>query len=395
MRGSTRLLPLAIGTFAVGTDAFVIAGILPGIARELHISQSAAGQLVTLFAIAYAVGSPILSVLAAPLPRRGVLLLGLSIFTIANLASAVSPGYTVLAVTRICAACGAGLYTPNASAAAVASVSPHRRGAALALVFGGLTAADVLGVPLGTFLGSAFGWRATLLFVALLGILAGVGVAVLLRELPPSTATSMDARICLVGDRGVLGALLVIVVAMAGGFTFYTYIAAILDAIAGGHVAAHDLTYFLLVAGVSGVAGGRLGGWLADRFRSGAVLTASLVAMAAGLLLFPLLASSFTGVVVAMVLYGLTGTLITVPNQHRLVSLAPGAVPEVMSLNASALYLGIALAGVVGGALLSTFGAAALPFAAGCTVLLGLLLHVLTRGAQAVGPATWSTSGPT
>jgi predicted MFS family arabinose efflux permease len=392
-----RLSPLVMGTFAIGTDAFVIAGILPDIADDLGVSQSAAGQLVTLFAIAYAVGSPVLSSSLARLPRRRVLLLGLAVFVLANIGSAVSPNYAVLAVTRVIAALGAGLYTPNASAAAASSVPPERRGRALALVFGGLTVANVLGVPIGTFLGSVYDWRITLVFVAALGGLAGLGIMVSLRELPPPMATPLSARLRLLGDRHVLAALGVVVVAMTGGFAFYTYIAASLRAIAHFHFGTRDLTYFLFVSGVCGVVGGQLGGRLADRFPGRAVLALSLVAMAVALLVFPLLAISLPGAVIGMVLYGVTSTVVTVPNQHRLASLAPGAITEVMSLNSSALYAGISLAGAVGGALLSSVGAGSLPYAAGGIILAGVLLLVLTtmrpREAGRTGEPIASSAG--
>src|SRR6202166_1606830 len=167
---------LALAAFAIGTEAFVIAGLLPVIAADMQISAAAAGQLVTAYALAYAVGSPILSVTFNNLDRKHVLALALSCFIAGNLLAVASPGFPLLMASRVLMALGAGLCMPTAIGVAVAVASPARRGRAVGLVTSGLTVATVIGVPLGTTIGNQLGWRATFVLVAILGAVALAGL---------------------------------------------------------------------------------------------------------------------------------------------------------------------------------------------------------------------------
>ncbi|WP_197696477.1 MFS transporter [Nocardia terpenica] len=148
-----RLFPLALATFAVGVDGFVIAGLLPAIAEDLGTTTPAAGQLVTVFAVTFAVASPVLGAATSGLNRRTALILALSIFVVGNAATALGTGYGAVMAARIVTAAGAGIITSAASSTAAAVAPPQRRGAALAFVMGGLTTATALGLPLGTLIG--------------------------------------------------------------------------------------------------------------------------------------------------------------------------------------------------------------------------------------------------
>src|SRR4051794_24520398 len=169
-------LVLALGTFAVGTDAFIVAGFLPSMARTLHVSTGAAGQSVTVFAVAYAVLAPVLATLTARLPRRMLLVGALVVLGVANLASALAPNLPLLIASRVLAAAGAAVYTPGAGAVGAALVRAELRARALAVVVGGLTVATALGVPLGDVAGHWLGWRAALGLVAALSLVAAAGV---------------------------------------------------------------------------------------------------------------------------------------------------------------------------------------------------------------------------
>ena len=167
---------LALAAFAIGTEAFVIAGLLPAIAGDLQISVAAAGQLVTAYALTYAIGSPIIAVTLNNMDRRAVLTLALAGFIAGNLLAVVATGFPLLLVSRMLMALGAGLCMPTALGVSVAVASPERRGRAVALVTAGMTVATVVGVPLGTLVGHLFGWRATFVLVALLGAVALTGL---------------------------------------------------------------------------------------------------------------------------------------------------------------------------------------------------------------------------
>jgi hypothetical protein len=181
---------LALAAFAIGTEAFVIAGLLPVVSADLQISVAATGQLVTAYALAYALGSPILAVAFNNFDRRDVLTLALSGFIAANLLAVASTSFPLLLASRVLMAMGAALCTPTAIGVAVALASPERRGRAVALVTSGITVATVIGVPFGTMVGNQFGWRATFVMVAALGAVALAGVLYgVPRGLPNSTAT--------------------------------------------------------------------------------------------------------------------------------------------------------------------------------------------------------------
>ncbi len=184
----TRILPLAAGTFAVGTGLLVIQGILPEMARDLGVSVGAAGQLVMVFAVTYAVSAPLLSTFGARFDRRRLLVAALVLFALSNLAAALSSSVALLVVARVVAALASALYTPNASVAGAGLAPPEARGRALAIVFGGLSIATVLGVPIGTLVGGFAGWRAAFWFVALLATLAAAGIALLLPAVPRPAA---------------------------------------------------------------------------------------------------------------------------------------------------------------------------------------------------------------
>jgi len=162
------LVWLAIGAFAIGTEALMIAGLLPAIAADFHTTIATAGELITIFAIAYAVGSPILSALCGNLDRRRLLMIALSCFTAANLLAATTQSLWQLVAVRVLLALSAGLFMPTAYAVAASLVPPERRGRAIAAVTSGMTIATVLGVPLGAWIGGHADWRSTFLIVAVL-----------------------------------------------------------------------------------------------------------------------------------------------------------------------------------------------------------------------------------
>src|SRR6202140_2000334 len=179
---------LALGTFAIGTEGFMIAAILPNIAADLVVSVALAGSLISIFALAYALSSPILTALTGRVDRRKLLLAAMTIFSLANVVAASTHTYWGLAAARVLLACAAGLYTPNANALAGALVAPERRGRALAIVNAGLTVAIAIGVPLGAVVGNRLGWRMTFVGVAVLSAGAVVG---LLAGLPARAGAGM------------------------------------------------------------------------------------------------------------------------------------------------------------------------------------------------------------
>lgn len=363
-----RLLLLALGTFAVGTDSMVVAGILSPVAADLGVSTPSAGQLVTVFALAYALLAPPLAALTARLPRRRLLLGALAVFTLANALSALAPTFGLLLATRVLAAAGAALYTPNANAVATTLVAPERRGRALATVLGGMTVATALGVPLGTWVGRS-DWRMTMWLVTALGLIAWAGLAALLRDLPaPVTAPpTLRERLAPLRDTRVLGAGLTTLVFFLAFQSVYIFLATAVHDATGGD--AGRLSLVLLTAGVASVAGSWLGGRLVDRAGVRPVLLIGSAVAAAMFAALPWLGRSMAGALVYAVVVPLAGWAVSVALPHRLASIDPANAPLLISLNSSALYLGTAAGGAAGSAAITVLGAHWFPLAAAAWAL--------------------------
>lgn len=317
-----RLLLLALGTFAMGTDSMVVAGILGPIAADLGVSVPAAGQLVTVFALGYALLAPVLAALTARWPRRRLLLTALAVFSAANALSALAPGYGLLLATRVLAAAGAALYTPTANAVATTLVAPERRGRALATVLGGMTVATALGVPLGTWVGRG-DWRMTMWLVTALGVAALAGLALLLRDLPaPVAAPGLRARLAPLGQRRVLGAAATTLAFFLAFQCVYIYLATAVSGATGGD--ADRLSLVLLTAGVMSVAGSWLGGRLVDRVGVRRVLLTGSTVAAGAFAALPWLGRSMPGALVYAAVVPLAGWAVSVALPHRLASIDPG-----------------------------------------------------------------------
>jgi predicted MFS family arabinose efflux permease len=362
---------LAVGTFAVGTDAFVLSGLLPSMATDLRISISTIGQLITLFAVAYAVAAPLVSALTAGWSRRLLLVLAQVVFIVGMLLQALGTGPGLLAIGRVVAAIGAAAYTTAATAAGAALVAPALRGRAIATVVGGLTAATILGVPLGVFMSHWVGWRGTLLGVAALGAVAAVGVTVL--PVISFPVAGLRVRLAVLKRPGVLAVLSVTVAAMSGGFTMYTYLPLLLGPVAQGF----NLTIFLLIFGCAGATGNALAGRWTDRIGPLPVLRLGIAAIALVGVLMPFARENVYAAAVAVFIWPCGGWATTVPQQHRLLALGQDVAPVVIGWNASATYAGIALGAVFGGVVLKMNSAVWLgPVGAACAVI-ALLLTML------------------
>ncbi|MFC0547840.1 MFS transporter [Kutzneria chonburiensis] len=400
--GSARkpVLLLALGTFALGTDAFVISGVLPRVGADLGVSLSVAGLLITVFSGVYAVGAPVIAVLTGNMCRRRALLIAMSVFVLANVVAAIAPNYAIMVVARVVAALGAAMYTPAASAVAAQLAAPQERGRALAVVLGGLTLATALGVPLGTLVGQAADWRTTFVFVAVLGLIALVGLARSLEAMPSTGVASLRQRIVVAGTRGVPSSLLATALSICGVFVIYTYLAWFAGLTAG--ITGSLLTVVYLIFGICAVISNLVAGVLIDRMAPAKVAVISMAGLMVAFLALSALARLGTpGVVAAVVLcvivavWSLLGWMFNPAQQQRLLGVAGPHGPVVLSLNASALYLGQAIAGVIGGVLL-TSGPSVLPIAAvGCEVLaVGAMLISARRTARPVVPAAEPAATP-
>jgi MFS transporter, DHA1 family, inner membrane transport protein len=376
-----RLIPLVAAAFAVGTDAFVITGLLPAISADLDVGTAAAGQLITVYALTYALAAPVLGALTAALDRRTVLLVALAVFIAGNAAMALAGDYGFAIAARIVTGLGAALITPQASAIAASIAPPEQRGRFLAVVMGGLTAATALGVPLGSLLG-ALDWHLTLWAVAVLGVLAAAGITALLPPLQ-APAAGLAARLAPLRDKAVLGIVTTTGLVLASGYALYTYFGAAAETATGGSQAL--LTLILLAQGIGAVIGNHLAGRLTDRFGAERLMLTVQAVMIALLALSPLaFANLATGAVTAFA-FGIVGWMAIVPQQHRLISRHPDSAIVLIGLNSSALYAGIALGGLIGGVSLNWVPTTALGPVGAVIGVAGLALTVaMVRSRRAV-----------
>ncbi|NMM89646.1 MFS transporter [Rhodococcus sp. SRB_17] len=375
-RGLGSTLVLALGTFAVGTDAFVLAGFLPDTAASLGVSTAAAGLSVTVFAAAYALLSPVVATVTAPIRRRPLLVAALIVLGLANLGSALSPTFPVLLLTRILAAGGAAAFTPNAGAAAVALVAPQLRARALAVVVGGLTIATALGVPLGDLIGAWMGWRYALGLVALVCLVVAAGVAVIMPDLPGNPRVPLRTRLAVLRKPAVITVLPLTVLGMTAAYTVYAYVVPGLGAVG---ISASASAWMLAFYGVGAVAGNIGGGYATDRWSATRVLTTGYVTMATALAVLGWLASTHTSapilVGLLMIGWGAASWCQTPPQQHRLIAAAPNEAPLVIALNSSGIYLGIGAGTLVGG--LTTSAGPAAMWVTGAVVAVAALGYLL------------------
>ncbi|MFF0146774.1 putative MFS family arabinose efflux permease [Amycolatopsis sulphurea] len=373
-----RNLVLAFGAFGVGTSGYIVAGLLPSLTAELHVSATAAAQLVTAFAIAYAVGSPVFAAVTGRWERRKLLVAALVVAGGGNLLAAIAPGYSTLLLARIVTAVGAAVFTPAASAVAAELTTPDRRGRAVAMVFGGLTVALIFGVPLGSLISQRFAYEAAFLLVGVLLLAGAVAVRLVLPSVAAPPAVRLAERFAVARDRRVIALLVTTVLACLAAFMVYTLISPLLAATAG--VSGGTVTVLLFCYGIGGAIGNFAGGRAADRWGARRPVLFVLVMVTVVMALLPIATRTVPGAAVALFLLGLATWAFSPPVQHRLIELSPGHAGLTLSLNASAIYLGAGLSGVVGGAVLTSGGPTVLPVLAAALTAVAILVTLLFWG---------------
>src|ERR1700754_198702 len=374
------VLWLALATFAIGTEAFVISGLLPIMAGDLQISLAATGQLVTAYALVYALGSPVLAVAFHNLDRRTVLTLALSLFIAGNLLAVAATGFAMLLVARMLMAVGAGLCTPTALAVAAAISPPERRGRAMALVTSGLTISTVLGVPLGTWIGGLYGWGATFFLGSALGAAALAGLLFgLPRGLPRHTA-SLDQRLAIARHGAILHALLVTAFWAIGAFTVFTYLAIPLRNLG---LSPTEVSLGLLVFGVAAAIGNMVGGTMADRIGPLRTVTLGLVTMMVAVTLQSVVLKVMAPdharpIFLGLVFFQGLGAFTFYPGQvAHLVRIEPQAAMIALSLNASAMYFGFAAGSALGGVVLTVLSPTDIGWVGGSSIAAAVAAVVL------------------
>ncbi|OXM46656.1 MFS transporter [Amycolatopsis alba] len=367
------LLVLAVGTFTVGTDGFVLNGLLPTIAADLRVSEAVAGQLTTVFAVTYAISSPLIAAFTGRLDRRWVLGAGMVLFTIGMAGQAIGESFAVVAVARVLAALGAAAFQSNAYVLAGALASDERRGRALATVSLGMSVSMVLGVPIGVLAGTWFGWRAVMWGIGAVAVVVALLVPLLPGLRVPTV--SLRDRLAVVVRPPIARVLGVSVLGTAAGFAAFVYLPVLVAPVAAGAM----ISWLLVGFGIGQIAGNSFAGRATDSLGPARVRSLSLIGTVVTLALLDVAVLSLPGAVVLALASGVFGGMLMVPQQHRLFSLAPDAPTVALGLNGSAIYGGGALGAALGGVVLSSAGVWWVGPVAAFVALLGFALSVLSR----------------
>lgn len=344
------LLALAIGAFGIGTTEFVIMGLLPLIADDYGVSVPTAGLLVTGYALGVVVGAPLMTALGTRISRKTMLMLLMGLFVVGNLLSAVAPSFPLMLAGRIVTSLAHGAFFGIGSVVAAELVAPHKKAGAIAAMFTGLTVANIVGVPLGTFIGQAVGWRTTFTAVAALGLIGLLGIAKLVPALPRPEGTRLRGELSAFRNPQVLLAMAMTVLGFGGVFAAITYIAPMMTSTAGYSEGA--VTWLLVLFGTGMFLGNLLGGRFADR-KLMPLLYTTLGGLAVVLALFTLTAHDKTAAAVTILLVGALGFATVPPLQKRVLDQAHGAPTLASAVNIGAFNLGNALAAWLGGLVIS------------------------------------------
>jgi len=379
--GGLALLALAISAFGIGTTEFVPVGLLAAIAKDLNIGITLAGLIISGYAIGVAVGAPILTALTNRMNRKTLLMALMVVFIAGNLVSAMSTSFELLIAARFITAFSHGVFFSIGATIAVQLVPAHKKASAIALMFTGLTVATVTGVPLGTFIGQSFGWRATFFAVAALGLVSIIASFFLipkdLKPLPPATFSDIFK---LWTNRRILIGFLITALAYGGTFVAFTYLTPIMQDVT--HISPKLISIILLVYGIAVAIGNYVGGKLANHNPVKALFHMFIVhavIMFAMSFMIPFKVAGIIGII----LMGLLAFMNVPGLQLYIVQLAekyvPAAVDVASALNIAAFNIGIALGATIGGITADTIGLVHTPWVGGIMVMLAVILTAVSR----------------
>jgi DHA1 family inner membrane transport protein len=341
------LLALAVGAFGIGTNEFVIMGLLPNVANDVGVSIPTAGGLISGYALGVVIGAPLLTIAATRLPRKAALVLFMSWFTVGNALSALAPSYGLLLAARVFTGLPHGAYFGVGSLVAASLVDPDRRARAMSKMYMGLTIANIVGVPLATLLGQHFGWRSAFWVVALIGVLS---VSAVLLAVPhqgaPATGGHLRREFAAMRSPQLWLTLLMSIFGFAGMFASFSYVTPMMTDLAGYSPGA--VTLLLALFGLGLTVGNALGAKFADRNHN-RTLYVALSALILVLLLFTVTAHSMVGGAITIFLVGAAGLAVTSPLSLRVMEQAPGAPTLALATIQSALNIANSLGAFLGG----------------------------------------------
>ncbi|WP_069162360.1 MFS transporter [Nocardia altamirensis] len=364
---------LALCVFGITTGEFVIAGILPDLATDLGVSIPAAGLLVTAYAIGMIVGGPTLTALTTRYPRKPLMVVLLAVAVVGNLVSALAPSYAILFVARVIAASITSTFFANAVVTAIATAPEGKQASTVSKLVFGMNIAMILGAPLGTFIGSHYGWRATFAAIAVIGV---IGLLLVMQLVPavPNSGGSVASELRAFRNRDLQLALAVYAVANAGILMVFTYFAPLLTDVTG--FSSGSIAIWLLVYGVGATVGNLVGGRLWDQAKMPSQV-GLLTLMAVALAVMWVTSSSTVIIGVLVFIIGALGFAVIPGMQARVLGIASAAPTLALAVNASAYQVAAAFAGWMGGQVINTSGLRSMYLVAAAITVAGIALSGL------------------
>ncbi|MEH7464798.1 MFS transporter [Bacillus thuringiensis] len=345
-----KVLFLAIGMFALGFDAYIIAGLVPGISETYDKSASQVGQAVSIFTLFYAISAPLFASILAGKPIKKILLISIVIFGLANALSAVAPNFSIFLISRAIAGIGAGLFSPLAVAGSTLLVPAEKKGRALSLTIGGMSMGTVLGVPIGLYLANIFNWQFAMWVIVILSCIAAISILKYLPNVSASAPPAIKERLAMFIDKRVTVTVLITFFASIASLGLYTYLSPLLQDLNS----TKDITVYLWSWGLGGLVGSVLIGYLIDYFKKPkALMLMILVILTVSIICIPLMINVPIVKYLPFFIWGAMGWAAQAPQQHILLSYQPKQGSTAVALNSSINYLGSAVGATMGGVVIS------------------------------------------
>lgn len=371
-----RVYLLTTVTFVVGMAELIIGGILDLVAKDLNVSISSAGLLITVFSLTFAIAAPILLWVTEKMDRKKLILFSLFIFLLSNILAAVSINFTMIFIARILGALSGSLLAVLCMTIPPAIVRPNEIGKAIGLVIMGTSASIVLGLPIGLFIGNMFGWRAPFILIALLTIIVMFGVHLFLHRIETTKSTPLILQLKTLKNRPILCAQLTMFFYLTGHLTVYAFLTPLIKDILHLDSTWTMIIYFIF--GISAVIGGGLGGSLSDRFGAKRVILTVIVIFIITMFSLPLSTKFLPLFLVLLVIWGIMSWSITPALQTYLIKIAPDTSAIQQSINNSALHFGIAFGSFVGAMVVKNSSVIYTPIAGGSFLIVSLLVALLS-----------------